>query len=136
MKATIKLQDTDFTLQSKPIGTSKKFTNGTVFKYRIFVTEGENKTSFIFHTSLKDFANMKRIDSAQELAFALYCFISDACVGNDSFEEMCDSLGYDYYEDSSERVYKLCVKAKEKFDTLTDLCMYELLGELQEKYNC
>lgn len=65
---------------------------------------------------------------------ALYCFVSDATCGYESFEEFCNNLGYNPDSKANEKIYKACKKSLTKLQKIYDGNIYDLANELNECY--
>ena len=108
-----------------------------IFKSVISVNVNGNKTRFNFFGSINDFQNNKSIYDLQELAFCLYCFLSDSLAGQESFESFCSEFGYDNDSIKALKIHKACMRSTVKAEKLfnaSDIC--EVLNHIQENYNC
>lgn len=110
-----------------------------IYRAVITVVYKGNTTRFFFHGSINDYQNGKMYYTKKEFPFLLYCFVSDAHSGQESFDNFCDNFGYDNDSRKAEKIFKLCEKSTEKayklgIETDQDFC--DLLNELNEKHDC
>lgn len=68
------------------------------------------RTSFKFWASLMKPELRSRYDALN----ALYCFISDAVSGLDSFEDFCSNFGYDTDSRAAYKTWQACQRSTEK----------------------
>lgn len=138
-KLTLKINDYSFIVkQGKIEDHFDKERNEYIYKSIINVNIDGKNTRFNFFGSINDYQNNKKDMNIQELAFALYCFVSDAeSYFNNSFQEFCAEFGYCDDSIKALKIYKAC---KRTYDKLTqyvhdgDFC--DILNHLQENYNC
>ncbi len=110
-----------------------------VYRTRIYIEYKGIKISFLFHGSINDNHNNKKYCTKKEFPFMLYCFLSDSHSGCISFDNFCNEFGYDIDSRKAEKIYKLCIKSKNKCYKLgiqTENEISDLLNELNEKYDC
>lgn len=91
----------------------------------ITIVNNDTKTrvSFDFWGSVSD----PVIDTEQKLLNAFYCFVSEAEMGSQSYEDACANLGEIEFS-----TYRALEKMHEKFEKVCDEDIYDLLNELQE----
>ncbi len=139
-KVRIKLKDYIFFVSQ---GKTENYycEDGKKYIYRAVITVvyKENISRFFFHGSINDYQNGKMYYTKKEFPFLLYCFVSDAHIGQESFDDFCDNLGYDNDSRKAEKIFKLCKKSTEKayklgIETDQDFC--DILNELSGKYDC
>lgn len=90
---------------------SESVAGANVFKFKFTVSTEAGRTSFDFFGSVNDWNKNKRSTDAK---FAVYCFLSDALAGENSFEDFCSEFGYDTDSRKAEKIYKACEKSAEK----------------------
>lgn len=98
----------------------------------ITVTHNKKRLSFDFWGSIMNPENK----TEQEVVSAFYCFLSDSCAGNETFENFCSDLGYDPDSRTAERIHKQCISSLAKFSRVFDCDLYELVNEIQETWEC
>lgn len=147
-KIDIKLLDFDFRIKVKFIGESYGFPGDTEEKhkgyhnqFKICLTNKDTKKRvyFNFYGSTADYNNGKAYIEEREFPFLLYCFVSDARSGLESFDDFCSEFGYDTDSRSAEKIHKLCTKSADKAYKLgieTDQQFCDLINELNEKFDC
>jgi hypothetical protein len=110
----------------------KSTTRHNQFEVTIETSKGEE--TFDFYGSHNDWENgeteLKYIDNA------VYCFLSDATLGDMSFEDFCSEFGYDEDSRKSENIHKACVDLLDKFNGLFESDVYDFINAFQEKYDC
>jgi hypothetical protein len=92
----------------------------------ITVKTDKGRTSFEYWGS---------INTINNLVYSLYCFISDANYGAETFDNFCSELGYNIDSRKDYKVYKACQKSNDKFTRIFDCDACNLLNELQETYD-
>jgi len=103
--------------------TSKTIHN----RFRVTVTTERGRASFDFYDSQANY--QAGVTELTDLDGALECFLMDASAGSETFEDFCANFGYDTDSRSAYKIYKACVKSKEKAERIfTDFC--EVLNEL------
>lgn len=101
--------------------------------HEVVVEYGGNSITFDFWGSIMN----PDISNEQELVFAFYCFLSDAVSGYNSLDEFGQLLGEGLFVSQVQNMYNACVEAKDKAETLFNgIDLYELLDDIQEKYEC
>jgi hypothetical protein len=108
-------------------GTSTNYNN-----HKVTIKHNGKRLSFDFWGSIMN----PEIANDQENVFALYCFLSDAVSGKQSFEDFCSEFGYDEDSRSVERIRKECEKSLKKFEKVFEADIYDLINEIQETHNC
>lgn len=98
----------------------------------VTVTHNKKRLSFDFWGSVMNPENK----TEQEVVFAFYCFLSDSCAGNGTFENFCSEFGYDQDSRTAERIHKQCISSNQKFNRVFDCDLYELCNEIQETWEC
>lgn len=103
-------------------------------EYLVTIKTDLGRASFKYKTSQADYAAGKQDLTHADLQNALYCFLSDACAGDDTFENFCSEMGYDTDSRSAEKMHKECVKqgvkAKKVFEDI-----YEAANAVSELEN-
>jgi len=97
------------------------------------------------HTIAFDFWASKAqpyVRTAQDLLDAFQCLLSDAGYGRNIYEDFCNDLGYDIYDDegninsNSKNIHSQCSKLYKKFNLLNFECdVHDMYNELCDKYN-
>ena len=100
--------------------------------HRVTVTNNGKKYSFEYWASIAE----TKIKDEQGNVFAFYCSLSDGISAMDSFEDFCREFGYDTDSRNAERIYKSCVKTLNKLERVFDCDLYDLINEIQERWNC
>lgn len=100
--------------------------------HEITILHDGKKTTFEFWGSILN----PEITTDEENIFALYCFLSDSEAASKSFKDFCYDSGYDEDSRRAEKIYNACKKSLKKFNRIFNCDLYDLLNELQEKYNC
>lgn len=100
-------------------------------KFIVTIKSNGKTESFDYYGSNKDFIEGKTCLSKSDLRDAFECFLNDAMVGNDTFENFRNEFGYDTDSRTHEKIYKACVKTKEKAEKLS-IDFYSLIDELNE----
>lgn len=121
-------------LSAKNIGTTSEFSNGVNYKHRVSIKTERGKSSFLFHTSQNDYKLGKFEMDEKDLQGALYCFLSDAASGKESFGDFCNEFGYDTDSRKALKVWKDCQKATEKAERLFE-DVYEAVNAVNELEN-
>ena len=96
------------------------------------VTNGKKSFSFDFWGSIMH----PEISNDQENIFALYCALSDGLSAKEGFENFCHEFGYDSDSRKAEKIYNSCKKSLTKIERVFDCDLYDLINEIQEKYDC
>lgn len=131
MKTTYK----NFTLTSTYKG-DKKANWGDDSRYEnwnnhvISVRNNDNKkaTRFEFWESIQE----REIKNERQLLWAFECFLGDVISGDYDFNEFCNEFGYDNDSRKAYKIYKACVRAKEKFSRIYNDDIYDFSNELRE----
>lgn len=102
-------------------------------QFKITVQTDKGRRSFNFYGSQQDWSDgVKELDKSA-LKGALECFISDACAGDQDFENFCDEMGYDHDSRKAEKIHAACVKSLDKFNFLTDNAdVYDTVNAINE----
>ena len=100
-------------------------------RVRVYNANNGKRTSFKFWASIAS----PELRTRYEVLNALYCFVSDAVSGLDSFEDFCGNFGYDLDSRSAFKTWQVCqrssAKALQVFG-LSRLELYDFLNELSE----
>lgn len=115
----------DLTLTSGPVAwclsapwETEEFPKDGERRWSYVVKVLNNKTkayaSFKFYTSIHDYQTGKDRMTQKDLSFALYCFVSDALAGRQTFAEFCSEFGYDTDSRQAEKTHQLCVQSHQK----------------------
>jgi len=100
-------------------------------RVRVYNANNGKRTSFTFWASIA----APELRTRYEVLNALYCFVSDAVSGLDSFEDFCGNFGYDLDSRSAFKTWQVCqrssAKALQVFG-LSRLELYDFLNELSE----
>jgi len=99
--------------------------------HKITVTNNNKKLSFDFWGSIVN----PIIDSESDNISALYCFLSDAIAGSETFTDFCSNCGYDEDSRKAYKTYQTCQKTYAKFERVFNCSGYDLINELQENYD-
>lgn len=108
--------------------THKNFHNHMI---KVTNTDTQQKITFEFWNSIAK----GEITEEQEILSAFYCFMSDALVGMQDFEEFCSEFGYDTDSREAEKIHRKCIKSYNKFCKIFDVDnndIYDFINELQE----
>jgi hypothetical protein len=102
-------------------------------KHRVSVYNVDNRkrTSFKFWASVMN----PELRSRYEVLNALYCFVSDAVSGLDSFEVFCSNFGYDPDSRSAYKIWQICQRSTVKALRVLGVSrseLYDFLNELSE----
>ena len=102
-------------------------------KHRVSVynVSTHKRTSFKFWASVMN----PELRSRYEVLNALYCFVSDAVSGLDSFEAFCDSFGYAVDSRSAYQTWQVCRRSSVKALRVLGVSraeLYDFLNELSE----
>lgn len=101
-----------------------------------FVTVKNNQTGaeaqFDFWTALADKDPSTALDKKYNLLNAVYCWITDAISGLQSFEEFCSELGYDTDSRKAEATWKACQTATAQAQRVISEDLYDFANELAE----
>lgn len=100
--------------------------------YKVTVSNGTKSFSFDFWGSIMN----PEISNDQENVFALYCALTDGIRSKDGFENFCGEFGYNVDSRKAEKIFKTCEKTLEKLERVFDCDLYDLINEIQEKYDC
>lgn len=93
-------------------------------QFRVNLKYEGRRASFLFHGSHADWQKGETEMSEANLKFALYCFLSDADAGRQTFEDFCGDFGYDEDSRTAERIFKACQRfavKQEKLNIPSDL---------------
>lgn len=99
----------DVKITAKIIATEDRMISKN-WKYNVTVQRGDSKIEFEFHDSIKNFDELIFLDSYSVLA----CMASDACGDWLTFEDFCYEYGYDSDSIKNKKLYKKCLKHKNK----------------------
>ena len=124
----------DVIVTAKLKGTTNQFSNGKNYQYNVTVKVGKLRASFVYNTSVNDFNHGKAEMDEKDLQSALYCFLSDATAGKESFEDFCGEFGYDTDSRKAEKIHRECQKSAEKAERLF-VDIYEVANALNELEN-
>lgn len=105
---------------------------GNDARHIVSVTNGGKRFSFDFWGSIAK----PEVKTKEENIFAFYCALSDAISAKESFESFCSEFGYDIDSRKAEKIYKACEKTLSKVERVFTCDIYDLINEIQEKYNC
>jgi len=97
-------------------------------RVRVYNTVTHKRTSF------KSVMNPE-LRSRYEVLNALYCFVSDAVSGLDSFEDFCRNFGYDLDSRAAYQTWQLCQRSTVKALRVLAVSrsdLYDFLNELSE----
>jgi RNA recognition motif-containing protein len=125
-KAKVKLNDKVFIIKAKHIDTVQGFpfeNDGLyhdVFKITISNAEGI-KRSFRYYGSYHNFKIGKRDFTEEELLEIFKEFLSEAQLGDMTFEDFCDELGFSTDSKKAYRIWKAC---KEQLKKALDLGIF------------
>lgn len=108
----------------------KKRGEQLVNKFRVSVKVGSKRTGFDFYGSINDYTH--GVIELEDLKNAVFCFVSDACGANQSFENFCGEFGYDTDSRRTEKIYKECLKSLDKYNRLTSADIYDVANALNE----
>ena len=100
--------------------------------HKVKIKSGGLSYSFDFWGSTMN----PEIKTDQENVFAMYCSISDAMAGQQSFEDFCGEFGYDEDSRSAEKVHRACEKTYAKVSKVFGDDLYELINELSDDFSC
>lgn len=135
MKTIIDTTAGKITIDSKYIGDklwSADDKNRNYNNHVVTIFHNKKKLSFDFWGSIVN----PEIQNDEENISAFYCFLSDAISAKETFEGFCSEFGYDTDSRKAEKIYKACVKSLKKAERVFNCDLYDLINELQEKYNC
>jgi hypothetical protein len=101
--------------------------------HRVSIYNADNgkRTSFKFWASMMN----PELRSRYEVLNALYCFVSDAVSGLDSFEDFCGNLGYDVDSREAFKIWQICQRSSVKALRVLGVSrseLYEFLNALAE----
>lgn len=97
--------------------------------HRVTVSKGGRRTTFDFWASIAN----PEIRSRSDLLGAFDCFLSDACAGQQSFDEFCSEFGYDNDSRRAEQTHKACIRSYDKAQRiLAGDDLYDLSNKLRE----
>jgi len=100
-------------------------------RVRVYNTVTHKRTSFTFWASVMN----PELQSEYEVLNALYCFVSDAVSGLDSFEDFCRNFGYDLDSRKAYETWQVCQRSSVKAMRVLDVSrseLYEFLNALSE----
>lgn len=101
--------------------------------FTIHFRKDGNEVTFTFYDSPYNCSrNITKMDS-DALKNAVDAILSDALYATHSFEDYCDELGYDEYEDGNKvrRIYNACRDTLDKLLTMmSEDDIYEILNKL------
>ena len=126
----------NLTISSKFLGNKNwnhndngKYDNYNNHIVYIYNTDTKKRCSFEFWNSIVG----GEITDERELLDAFNCFVSDAHIGEDSYENFITEFGYEDGKFAKD-VYKLCCKSLEQFDRVVGLDICDVLNDLRENY--
>lgn len=138
MKTTIKTQTAGIVVINSTYLGDKQWPNtlgerlsANWNNHRVTVSSKGRRFAFEFWGSIVS----PKITTYEENIFAFYCALSDAIAAKESFEDFCNTFGYDPDSRTAERVYKACKKTLSKIERVFDCDHYDLINEIQETYN-
>ncbi len=94
----------------------------------VYNTDNGKRTSFTFWASMMS----PELRSRYDVLNALYCFVSDAVSGLDSFEEFCRNFGYDTDSREAYKTWQACQRSTTKALRVLDVSRSELYDFLNE----
>jgi hypothetical protein len=97
----------------------------------VYNTVTHKRTSFKFWASIVS----PELGSRYEVLNALYCFVSDAVSGLDSFEDFCRNFGYDIDSRSAYQTWQACQRSSVKALRVLGVSrseLYDFLNALSE----
>ena len=99
----------------------------------IYNTKTGKRIQFDFWMSLAK----PKMTSRGDLLNAVECFLSDAQAGTMDYSEFCHEFGYDEWGEygrnaKSDRTWKACKRALEKFEAVFDEDIYDVCNEFRE----
>lgn len=100
-------------------------------RVRVYNVSTHKRTFFKFLASVMN----PELKSRYEVLNALYCFVSDAVSGLDSFEEFCGNFGYDTDSRSAYQTWQICQRSSVKALRVLGVSraeLYDFLNELNE----
>lgn len=139
--ATTEFKYKNLTITARLVKSGAQFPNskndGLHNKYDVSVTNSDtdNRTSFDYYDSTHNYNNAITEVKGEDLLQAFECFISDAIAGDESFEDFCDNMGYDPDSRSAEKIWKECIKSRDKAKNVIDDDLYDFANELQNRIN-
>lgn len=102
-------------------------------EFSVTISTSAGRTSFKFYGSQQEYQSGIDTLEGNNLKHALYCFVSDAASGDQSFENFCSELGYDEDSRTAERTYKACRKSLEQWNRITNSAdVYEACNALND----
>lgn len=140
-RTTITVQDVEFAVSAKLVATGVPFPDDDMKqgekhlyhnKFRIYLKTALGRTSFDFYGSHADWEAKIKEMPVDDLKHALYCFVSDACSGMNSFEDFCKEFGYDEDSRRAERIHKACERSLAKFQRICEADIYEVVNALND----
>ena len=124
------------TISSKFLGNKNwnhnengKYDNHNNHIIYIYNTDTKKRCSFEFWNSIMG----GEITDERELLGAFSCCVSDAHIGEDSYEDFIHEFGYKD-DEFAKSIYKLCCKSLEQFDRVVGLDICDVLNDLRENY--
>jgi hypothetical protein len=99
-------------------------------KHRVSVynTVTHKRTSFKFWASIMN----PELSTCYQVLNALYCFVSDAVSGLDSFEDFCRTMGYDPDSRKAYETWQICQRSSVKALRVLGVSRSELYDFLNE----
>jgi hypothetical protein len=94
----------------------------------VYNADTHQRTSFKFWASIAHPELRSRYDALN----ALYCFVSDAVSGLDSFENFCGNFGYDTDSRTAYKTWQTCQRSSVKALRVLDISRSELYDFLNE----
>lgn len=94
----------------------------------VYNTNNGKRTTFTFWASMMS----PELRSRYEVLNALYCFVSDALSGLDSFEDFCRNFGYDTDSRKAYKTWQACQRSTTKALRVLDVSRSELYDFLNE----
>lgn len=102
-------------------------------EYDITVATEIGQAIFKFYGSEHDYTNKKIDMDESDLKHALYCFVSDACSGENGYSTFCNEFGYEPESEEAQSIHAACVKQLEKFNLICPGAdIYDVVNELND----
>ena len=131
-KQVITTKQGEFTVSAVLQEQSVRFPNGEGItrhnRYSVSVRTDAGRASFKFYDSQ---ANLG-LTELSDLRGAFACFVNDAILGRDTFDDFCAEFSYDTDSRRAEKIYRECVRSAAKLERIFTGDIYDLANELDD----
>lgn len=131
METSLTVNGVSISLESTFLGTKQADWSTPQFRnannHKVTVETEFGRASFEFWASIAS----PKIQTQSDLIGAFECFVSDALIAEESFDDFCANFGYE--NGQGKRTYKACQQSNAKLKRIIgDVDIYDFANALQE----